>query len=55
VPGERTQLYWQMPTELPPRHQPPKSLWPIFLDAAIAIAAAVMITEVIASVRWAFS
>ena len=25
------------------------------LDAAIAIAAAVMITEVIASVRWAFS
>jgi hypothetical protein len=44
-----------MPTQLPPRPKPPNTLWPIFLDAAIAIAAAVMITEVIASVRWAFS
>ena len=44
-----------MPTNLPPRPEPPYSLWPIFWDATIAIAAAVMITEIIASVRWAFS
>jgi hypothetical protein len=30
-------------------------LWSIFWDATIAIAAAVMITEIIASLRWAFS
>ena len=41
-----------MPTQLPPRRKPPKSLWPIFWDATTAIAAAVMITEIIAQGVW---
>jgi hypothetical protein len=46
-----------MPTNLPPRRPPPKSGALILLvwDAGLAIAAAIVITEMIASVRWAFS
>jgi hypothetical protein len=53
----RILLWWQMPTELPPRRRPPtpRSLWPIFWDATIAIATATMVVEIIASLKWAFS
>jgi hypothetical protein len=46
-----------MPTQLPPRRKPPTpaSLWPIFWDATIAIVAAAMVVEIIASLKWAFS
>jgi hypothetical protein len=46
-----------MPTNLPPRRKPPapRSLWPIFWDATIAIATATMVVEIIASLKWAFS
>ncbi len=44
-----------MPTNLPPRPEPPYSLWPIFWDATIAIATATMVVEIVASLKWAFS
>ena len=50
-----------MPTDLPrpkrpPRNQPPQGLrWRILWEAIIAVAVAVVITEIIASMRFLFS